>query len=62
MKDTAPNPYLTIKEAAKFAGLEPCSIRFAIRVGDLAVKKIWGITYIRASDLRDHLRKWVIES
>ena len=61
MENTTPNPYFTIKEAAKFAGLEPSSIRFAIRTGDLDSRKIWGRTYVRSSDLREHLRKWVID-
>jgi len=52
MGNTVPNPYLTIEEAAKFAGLEIATIRLAISTGDLEVEKIGRRTYIRYQDIR----------
>ena len=60
MENTTPNPYLTIEEAAKFAGLQPSTIRLAIRTGDLEVEKIGRRTYIRSRELKNFLGELVI--
>ena len=60
MEDIMLKPFLTIKEAAKFAGLQASTIRLAIQAGDLEVDKIGRRTYIRSRELKNFLEELVI--